>query len=396
MLRPLLALVFLALLPISGTAAPVSSAAMRAGLQSDVSQYLAARANAERISAVSLSVYIPGEASNINVTAGRTRYGRGGARITPATLYQIGSNTKSFTAAAILQLEAEGKLDINDTVGKWLPQYPAWKNVSIRRLLNMTSDIPTYDDVSSMLAAYAAKPHKYWSPQELVGVVYPKLRPNAGWLYSNTAYIMSGMIIERASGHSYTSEIRRRFLNNPAIGLKSTYYESHVYPASITDRMTSGYFFSTDPDNAALAPLLGKDMRTLSLSWAQAAGGIVSTPEDVTRWCRALYGNALLAPKQRAELRELVSQTDARPLKMTTAKEPRGFGLGVGEMYNPKMGRVWFYEGETLGYRMTYVYFPDSGVTFAAGINSQPTKSQDHVGQLMTAVYNTLHAAGKV
>jgi D-alanyl-D-alanine carboxypeptidase len=62
----------------------------------------------------------------------------------------------------------------------------------------------------------------------------------------------------------------------------------------------------------------------------------------------------------------------------------------------PKMGRIWFYEGMTLGYRMTYVYLPKSHVIFAVGLNSQPDKKQDEVGRLMTEVYDRLHAAGKV
>jgi len=66
------------------------------------------------------------------------------------------------------------------------------------------------------------------------------------------------------------------------------------------------------------------------------------------------------------------------------------------EMLLPKMGRVWFYEGETLGYRMTYIYLPKKNVVWAVGLNSQPNKKEDHVGQLMTAVYNRLHAAGNV
>ena len=395
MLKRLLAAGLLALFPASATAQS-SNAALRSALQADVSRYLTQRAQAEHISAVSLSIYIPGEPSNINVVAGRTRYGNAGAAITPATLYQIGSNTKSFTALTILQLESEGKLNINDTVGKWLPQYPAWKSITIRRLLNMTSDIPTYDDQRSMLAAYAANPTKYWAPRDLVAVVYPRLQRNAGWLYSNTAYILSQMIIERAGRGSYASQIARRFLNNSTVGLTSTYYQPNLYPPSITDRMIAGYFYSKDPDNDGLQPLYGRDVRTMSLSWAQAAGGIVSTPEDVTRWCRALYGNALIGPKQRAELRELVSQENAQPLKKTNAKEPRGFGLGVGEMYMPPLGHVWFYEGMTLGYRMIYVYFPQSGLTYAVGLNSQPPKSQDRVGTLMVDIYKRLHAAGKV
>lgn len=389
------ALFLVALLPLSAQAA-TSDSALKTGLRSDLSSYLAARAKPEHISAVSLSVYVPGEPSNINVAVGHVHYGGTGAAVTPASLYQIGSITKSFTSATILQLEAEGKLSIDQTVGKWLPQYPAWKNITIRRLLNMTSDIPTYDDVPSMLAAYAANPKAFWSLQRLVAVIYPQIKPNAGWLYSNTAYLLSEMIIERASGHKYAHEIRRRFLNNPAIGLTSTYYEPDLYPASITNRMVSGYFASTDPSNNGLQPLYGKDMRTLSVSWAAGAGAIVSNPTDVTRWTSALYKGPVLAPKQRAELESLVSQKTAKPIATTTPKDNRAFGLGVAQMLMPKMGRFWFYEGMTLGYRMAYAYFPASHAVIAVGLNSQPDSKQDHIGQLLSAVYTRLHAAGKL
>jgi len=374
-----------------------AATSLTSGLQADLSLYLTQRAKPEHISAVSLSVYIPGSSSNLNIVVGRTQYGVGaGAPATSTNLYQIGSNTKSFTAAAILQLEAEGKLSIDDTVGKWLPDYPAWKDVSIRRLLNMTSDIPTYDDMRSMLAEYAADPTRDWSKQRLVDVVYPKITPGAGWLYSNTAYILSEMIVERASNSSYADEIRRRFIDNPAIGLTATYYEPHLYPAYVTSRMVSGYFFSTDADNDGLQPLYGKDVRDFSLSWAQGAGGIVSTAEDVTRWCRALYGGVVLKPKQQHELETLVSVETGEPIEATTAQNSRGFGLGVGEMLMPKLGRIWFYEGMTLGYRMAYAYFPHTHAVIAIGLNSQPDKKQDDIGNLMSAVYDRLHAAHKL
>jgi D-alanyl-D-alanine carboxypeptidase len=393
--RLFISFLIVAALPLAAHPAAQSDVALRAGLQQDLESYLAARAKIERISAVSLSVYIPGSSSNINVAVGRTQYS-GGARVNPASLYQIGSNTKSFTSAAILQLESEGKLSIDDTVGKWLPQYPAWKSITIRRLLNMTSDIPTYDDMRSMLAAYAASPMKDWSAKELIAFSYPKLKPNAGWLYSNTAYLLSQLIVERASGNSYSDEIRRRFINNPAIGLHSTYYEPNLYPPSVTNRMVSGYFFSSDPDNDGLQPLYGKDVRNFSVSWAQGAGGIVSTPEDVTRWSRALYGGGVLGPKQQQELETLVSQETGDAIRTTNGSNPRGFGLGVGQMVLPKLGRVWFYEGMTLGYRMAYVYFPNSEAVYAVGLNSQPDKKQDHIGTIMSAVFDRLHAAGKL
>ncbi len=302
------------------TASP--DTALRAGLQNDLNSYLAARAKPEHISGIALSISLHGVPQTIDVSAGTTRYGGGGAPITPQTLWQIGSNTKAFTSVLLLQLEAEGKLNINQTVGRWLPQYPAWKNVTIHRLLDMTSGIPGYDFSERMLRDYASNPRRYFTTQELVRYAYPTT-PGApaattGYSYSNTNYILAEMIIEKVTGHSYTDELNRRLLR-AGLGLDDTYYEAYAYPPSITSRTTSGYFFNHDSDNAGLAPLLGKDVRDFSVSWMQGAGGIVSRPEDVTRWARALYTGTVLAPKQRAELMSLVSQKTGKPLRKTTA-----------------------------------------------------------------------------
>jgi D-alanyl-D-alanine carboxypeptidase len=206
-------------------AAGRADAGLRSALQRDLDRYVSVRSKIEHISAISLSISLHGQPQNINVTAGTTKYGSAGSAVTPAQLWQIGSNTKAFTAAAILELEAEGVLTIDQTVGRWLPQYPAWKSVTIRQLLNMTSGIPGYDFVPQMLADYARNPTRNFTAAELIAYVYPgnagAPKPTTGFDYSNTNYLLAELIIERATHHSYASEIGHRFLHSD-LGLTST------------------------------------------------------------------------------------------------------------------------------------------------------------------------------
>jgi D-alanyl-D-alanine carboxypeptidase len=375
-----------------------SDTALRATLQRDVNAHLAARSKIEHISAISVSISLRGGSQIINLTAGTTKYG-GTTPVTPEKLWQVGSVTKSFTAAAILQLEAEGKLSIDQTIGHWLPQYPAWKNVTIRRLLNLTSGIPTYDSVPAMLEAYVKNPKRDFTAAELIAFVYPghpqAPPPTTGYDYSNTNYLLCQLIIERATRNSYASEIERRFLHSN-VGLTSTYYAQTQYPENVLDRMVSGYLFSSEGAMAPLAPLLGTDIRDDSVSWMQGAGGIVSTPEDVATWARALYVGPMLAPKQRAELLTVVSMKTGQTIKKTSVSDPNGFGLGVVQQMSRLLGTVWGYEGETYGFRMVYVYLPQQDAVIALGANSATDPKEDASKKLAIALYETLRKAGRL
>jgi D-alanyl-D-alanine carboxypeptidase len=375
-------------------ASAAEDTALRASLQNAINSYLAAQAKNEHISTISLSVSFPGQPANINLTTGQRAWNSGGP-VASDDLWQIGSNTKAFTAATLLQLEAEGKLTIDQTIGTWLPQYPAWRNVSIRRLLDMTSGIEGYDNVPAMLRAETSI-HRRWTPEQLIAFSDPIYQgapsPTHGWDYSNTNYMLAGLIIERVTGHSYGEELSTRFFE--PLGLKNTSYSPNVYPQSVTARMVSGYFENTGPGNEGIQSLVGQDMRLCDMSWAGAAGGIVSTPEDVTRWVRALYEGGMLAPKQRHELMTIVSIKTGKLIATTTLADPAGFGLGVGQGTRAKMGTYWYYQGETLGYRMVYVWFPKTDVVMAVGANSQPTTN--HIGLLIDSLWGVLHKAGKV
>jgi D-alanyl-D-alanine carboxypeptidase len=151
----------------SATPGRTSGTALLAGLRRDLSRYLTARRTAEHISAVSLRVTYPGTKPAINLATGTTRY-TGGAPVSTGALWQIGSNTKAFTAVLLLKLEARGKLSINDPVGKFLPQYLAWRHITIRQLLDMTSRIPDYTSEPAFVRALAKNPARHFTAAQLI------------------------------------------------------------------------------------------------------------------------------------------------------------------------------------------------------------------------------------
>jgi D-alanyl-D-alanine carboxypeptidase len=379
--------------PIGGNiparAAPVTAGAgdLESQLRADLEAYLRERGVAEHVSGAGLSVNLPDRRSTIDVSAGTTTSG-GSVPVRPDSVWQIGSNTKAFTAVLLLQLEAEHRLSIDDTLGTWLPQYPQWGDVTIRRLLNMTSGIATYDDQPAWYADYAADPHTYFSPERLVGYVLGAA-PTSGYSYSNTNYVLAEMIIERVTGTSYQDQLYSRIID--PLCLRDLHYRPHVYPASVTDREPAGYFVN---DEFPMPQLLGQDVSRHTLSWARAAGGIISTTSDMTRWERALYGGRLLPPQQQAELESLVSTTTSQPIASTSVTDPQGFGLGIAQLTDEELGTFWFYEGETLGFRALHAYFPDSGVIIAIGLNS--ATDDDQSATLMESVYDTLQANGMI
>jgi D-alanyl-D-alanine carboxypeptidase len=360
---------------------------LKAALHQDLADYLSKRSSIEHISTLSLAVTFRDKPEIITDAVGTTSYG-GGKPVTPNNLFQIGSNTKAFTSVLLLHLEARGVLSIDDKLQKWLPQYPAWGNATIRQLLNMTSGIPTYDASPGWNKAYNDNPHRTFTPEQLVGYVYPTIKTvNPKWEYSNTGYILAQMIIEKASpSHSYKTEIDRLIAQNH---LRDTFYESDFYPEAVNRRLVSGYYVNTDDKD--LDKLLNTDTSRYSLGWAQGAGGLVSTPLDLARWVRALFEGNVLARPQKEELESLVSMQDGTRIAITSEKVPVGFGLGVGQKTNPPMGTNWFYQGSTIGYRAVFIYVPESGLIISVFTNSQAAHAVSLVDKdLAATLYNTL------
>ncbi len=309
----------------------------------------------------------------------------------------MGSTSKSFTVAVILQLEAAGKLSIDDTLGKWLPEYPAWQDVTIRRLLDMTSGIPNYSETEWMSRIWANEPMRAFTLKELVGAAYPsatnQLPVTKGYQYSNTNYILAALIAEKATGKSFRDLVHEMVIEPH--GLTSTFYEASTYPEPVTKRMSHGYFeneactdYQPDCKETWNAPLIGTDWRDKSVSWMQSAGGAVASARDVDRWMRAVFGGRVVPPAQQKEWEQLVSMKTAEPIADVTADDPGGFALGLGKrMFAPPLGAQWFYEGESLGYRTLYVWIADENLMITVQTNTQPPEGTDKIGDAVDAIY---------
>ena len=396
-------------IPFSLRTARADDAALTAQLQQILDAYVKDRASIEGLSGAALQVDRGAGKPILAVYAGDN--GLSDKKpIGPDTLFDIGSNTKEFTSALILKLEAAGKLNIDDTIGRWLPQYPAWKDVTIRSLLQMTSPIPNYSETVAIGEIEVADIQHQFSDKDLIGFVDPAngqhFPPATGWFYSNTNYILAGLIIEAASGMNYEQALTTMILE--PLGLHDTFYADGPHPGpasagrscrvclarSTCCRIASMY--QPEPCKVStLAPLIGKDMRMQNRSWAAEAGAIISNPRDLALWIRALFEKRVIPAKQLEEMTTLVSNKTGLPLQEVSADEPGGFGLGLGRFHRKELGGAyWFYEGETLGFRTIFAYWPQDDLLITGSVNSRPPNGEDKFGPSVIGDAFTALAAG--
>lgn len=366
-------------------------------IQAALQAYLASRSPVEKMTGIAAYITFGDPGPAIEAFAGKVGAAAQDPPVRQNTLFQMGSTSKSFTTAVILKLEADGRLTLNDTVGKWLPQYPAWKDVTIRRLLNMTSGIPNYSETEAMSRIWVNEPTRDLTAEALLKMVYPtgtNDRPlSTDYHYSNTNYILAGMIATTAIGRSFPDLVHEWVIDR--FGLDSTFYENGTYPAAVMDRLAHGYF-----DNPACAddqpnckaswnlPMMGRDVRGMSTSWAQAAGGAIASARDVDRWMRAVFEGHVVPPRQQAEWMALVSNKSGKPIADVSAGDPRGFSLGLGKAILGDIGAHWFYQGETLGYRTLYVWFEKDDLMITLQTNSQPAAQEDKLHDVLETIYN--------
>ncbi|MBE9195549.1 beta-lactamase family protein [Synechocystis sp. LEGE 06083] len=343
----------------------------------------------EFFSAIQLSTKV-GDGETKTYVVGNKSHSPNSPAIDANSLFQIGSITKSFTAVLLLQAEAEGKASLSNNFATYLPEYDRWSGVTITQLLNMTSGLPNYSDSPTLNYGFVQSPERIWQDEELVDLVYPQANLpspplNTGYAYTNTAYTLGGLILEKVYGQSYADLIDEKLLQS--LELDNTFYPIPSYPPGILARMVEGNNFNpyTNPE------LTGRPFDSSNLSWAGAAGGLVANTQDIIDWVRALFiEDQLLTPQQKEKLTQLVSLASGEPIVGTTAAEPTGFGLGVVQGYHEDWGQYWFYQGETLGHRSFYLYFPCNEVIVSALFNSAVDDHNNNVKPLLVGVYQAL------
>jgi D-alanyl-D-alanine carboxypeptidase len=383
------------LLPAICSAQPNDTKTART--QAALDTWLAARAGPEHVTGVAAYVSFGDSKPAIEAFAGRVGSAPGAPAVGPATLFQMGSTSKSFAVAILLKLEAQERLSLDDTLGKWLPQYPAWKDVTLRRLLNMTSGIPNYSETEVVSQIWINDPTRSVREADLVDLAYPKGGPHdlpavSGYNYSNTNYILAAMVAERVTGRRYRDLVQDWIIR--AHGLHATFYEPAAYPDAVIRRLAHGYFanpacsdYQPDCKQAWNLPLIGRDVRFMSTSWAQAAGGAIASAHDVDRWMRAVFTGHVVVARQQAEWTALVSMKTGLPIADVSPDDAHGFALGLGRGILGPLGAQWFYEGMTLGYRTLYVWFADRNLLITVQTNSQPASKEDKLNELVSAIY---------
>jgi D-alanyl-D-alanine carboxypeptidase len=257
-----------------------------------------------------------------------------GEAMTPETLFGIGSVTKSFVAALVLDLAEDGILSIDDPLSRWLPDYPRAKRITLRQLLNHTSGVPSMTESEAFWRAQLARPFARWSPQRTLSFATgADFEPGERYHYSNTGYILLGLVIEKATGSTVAEELRRRILD--PLELDSLLLQGPQRAYGSRARAYRDHDHDNDRDPAPGGVTLVPSPSEATAAWT--AGAMVGTAGDVARWAEALFGGRVVEPDSLREMETLVA--------------PSNYGLGIARGQAPNGSEMWGHSGDIGGYR---------------------------------------------
>jgi D-alanyl-D-alanine carboxypeptidase len=289
---------------------------------------------------------------------------------------RIGSNTKTFTSVVTLQLAGEGKIDLDQPIETYLPKLIRGdgidgRHITVRQLLQHTSGLPNYTNfLQNGILPYQ---HTYFEPRQLLDMALEQkadFAPGAKWEYSNTNYLVAGLLIEKVTGRPLIEEITKRVIDR--IGLRHTYFPN-VGDQTIREPHPKGYG-RDDPSK----PLTDVTEMDPSMGWA--AGQIISTPSDLDRFFTALLAGKLVPPAQFAQMRTTVPAPE-----LGTGVR---YGLGLASTPLSCGGLSWGHGGDIDGYS-TSDAATDDGRAATIAVTDLPTDTTK-IGHLLAAVDTAL------
>ncbi|MFF7125567.1 serine hydrolase [Streptomyces sp. NPDC008240] len=307
----------------------------------------------------------PGALARIDDNGSTYRLSRGvadrGTRQSISTddRFRIGSVTKSFSAVVLLQLADEHKLDLDAPVNRYLPGLLPDDRITVRHVLSHRSGLYDYsnDMFAQSVSGFEAVRNKVYTYQQLVNLSLQKPRtnaPGAAYSYSNTNFVVAGMLIEKLTGHSVKTEYENRILK--PLSLTDTFY---VHPdTKIPGRYTRGYL---TPDTAG-APLV--DATTQTVSWAQSAGAIISSARDLNTFYSALLRGKLMSAARLAEME-----------RFTRVNSTTAYGLGLRRRDLSCGVSVYGHTGAVQGY-YTYAFASKDGKRSVAAVANTSNNSK--------------------
>ena len=302
----------------------------------------------------------------------------------PTDLMLAGSVGKTYALAVALQLVKEGKINLDDRVEKhlgrekWFSRLPNAKDITVRQLMNHTSGLVRYEFKDQFTKDLTANPDKIWKPEELLSYLLDEKAPfeaGKGWDYSDTNYIVLGMIIEKATGKKYYDEATKRILK--PLKLQRTFPQDRREIKGLIQ----GYAGANNPFGGKdLVLENGKFIINPQFEWT--GGGMVSNAEDLARWAKTMYeGKAFDA----ALLPEVLSGVSAPML----GKETK-YGLGV--IIRPtRAGLTYGHSGFFPGYMTDMMYFPEHKIAVAVQVNSSvPQNLGKPLGRVLVEAAETV------
>ncbi len=284
------------------------------------------------------------------------------------TAFRVGSNTKPFVAATILLLVEEGKIDLEAPLTAYLPEYAEWSDIPVRLLLNMRSGLPEYLGILPLIFQLVSDPEAPIGPRDILEYVRQAPRdfaPGTSGKYTNSSYLVLGLIIEAVTGNPADQEIRDRII--APLGLANTYLdlgdrENDALAEGYIDFGLAGPALGLSSATETLLPdphyvqglLVGTRLIHPAVNWT--AGSMVSTSRDMAVLVQALLDGDLLTPASRTAMMQTV------PAQLFNGLVEYGLGLQVRPTAH---GDAYGHGGLNFGYQAGSYFFPDTGVTIS-------------------------------